>query len=113
MPKQNLNRGTLPVAVGSALEQFGKNLALARTRRGLRRGDLARKTGLAIGTLRRIEEGSPTTAISAYFAVLWALGLEREFDSLAAPERDEEGLALERARAPKRVRIREELDADF
>ncbi|RKG94236.1 helix-turn-helix domain-containing protein [Corallococcus sp. CA053C] len=116
MPRQNLTDDTTPFAVVRAITTLGKNIARARIRRGLRQVDLAKKTGLALGTLRRIEEGSPTTALSAYLTVLWALGLEREFDDLASPDRDEEGKTLERARQPKRVVLkskREELDADF
>lgn len=115
MPRQNLTDDTTPFAVVRAITTLGKNIARARIRRGLRQVDLAKKTGLAPGTLRRIEEGSPTTALSAYFTVLWALGLEREFAGLASPDRDEEGKTLERARQPTRVvlKSKEELDADF
>lgn len=86
---------------------------MARIRRRLRQVDLAKKTGLALGTLKRIEAGSPTTALSAYFTVLWALGLEKEFEDLASPERDEEGKTLEQARQPTRVRRKAELDDNF
>jgi transcriptional regulator with XRE-family HTH domain len=115
MPRQNLTSETTPFAVVRAITALGKNIERARIRRGLRQADLAKKTGLAAGTLRRIEEGSPTTALSAYFTVLWALGLEREFENLAAPDRDEEGKTLEAARLPERVVLRSkgELDADF
>lgn len=113
MPKQNLKSETLPTQVAHALELLGANITTARVRRGLRLADLAQKTGLAPGTLQRVERGSPTTAISAYFTVLWALGLEPEFSALAAPERDLEGMTLERARAPQRVHVKEDLDADF
>ena len=115
MPRQNLTSETTPFAVARAITVLGQNIARARVRRGLRQADLAKKTGLAPGTLRRIEEGSPTTALSAYLTVLWALGLEREFDNLASPDRDEEGKTLELARQPERVVVKpkEELDADF
>ncbi|RKG92660.1 helix-turn-helix domain-containing protein [Corallococcus terminator] len=115
MPRQNLTSETTPFAVGRAISALGQNIARARIRRGLRQVDLAKKTGLALGTLRRIEEGSPTTALSAYFTVLWALGLEREFADLASPDRDEEGKTLELARQPERVDVhrKDELDADF
>ena len=113
MPRQNLTSETTPAAVVRAVARLGQNIAQARIRRGLRQVDMAKKTGLALGTLKRIEEGSPTTALSAYFTVLWALGLEREFDNLASPDRDEEGKTLERARYPKRVHSKADLDADF
>lgn len=113
MPRQNLTRETTPLAVVRAVARLGQNIERARVRRGLRQVDLAKKTGLALGTLKRIEEGSPSTALSAYFTVLWALGLEREFESIGSPDRDEEGKTLELARQPKRVRPKAELDADF
>jgi len=113
MPRQNLTDDTTPLAVLRAVTLLGHNIARARIRRGLRQADLAKKTGLAPGTLQRIEQGSPTTALSAYFTVLWALGLEREFENLGSPDRDEEGKTLERARQPKRVHPKKDLDADF
>lgn len=113
MPRQNLTPEVTPVAVVRAISRLGQNIARARIRRGLRQVDLAKKTGLAPGTIKRIEEGSPTTALSAYFTVLWALGLEREFEDLASPDRDEEGKTLELARQPKRVHPKRDLDADF
>lgn len=103
----------MPLAVARAISRLGQNIARARIRRGLKQADLAKKTGLALGTLKRVEEGSPTTALSAYFTVLWALGLEREFENLGSPDRDEEGKTLESARQPKRVRSSGGLDADF
>jgi transcriptional regulator with XRE-family HTH domain len=113
MPRQNLTPETMPLAVARAVSQVGENVVRARVRRGLKQVDLAKKTGLALGTLKRVEAGSPTTAISAYFTVLWALGLEREFENVASPDRDEEGKALELARQPKRVHRTGDLDADF
>ncbi|SEU41653.1 Helix-turn-helix [Myxococcus fulvus] len=113
MPRQNLTQETMPLAVARAMTGLGANIARARLRRGLKQVDLAKKTGLALGTLKRIEAGSPTTAISAYFVVLWALGLEREFANLASPDRDEEGKTLEAARQPKRASSSGSLDDDF
>ena len=115
MPRQNLTQDTTPFAVARSITALGQNIERARVRRGLRQVDLAKKTGLALGTIRRIEEGSPTTAVSAYFTVLWALGLEREFDNLASPDRDEEGKTLESARQPTRVdlKVKRGLDDNF
>jgi transcriptional regulator with XRE-family HTH domain len=103
----------MPLAVARAVSRLGQNIARARIRRRLKQADLAKKTGLAVGTLQRVEKGSPTTALSAYFTALWALGLEREFEDLGSPDRDEEGKTLELARQPKRVRSSGGLDADF
>ena len=104
MPKSNLNANTLPLAVERALVRLGANIATARNRRGIGQEALASKAGVTRVTQRRVERGSSTTGIGAYFAALWALGLENEIEDLASPDRDEEGKTLERARMPKRVR---------
>lgn len=105
MPKLNLTSATVPYAVERALVQVGANIRLARQRRGMRQADLAAKAGITPVTMRRVENGMPTTGIAAYLVALWALGLESEFADIASPDRDAEGKARERARSPKRVRL--------
>ncbi len=112
MPARNLNSETIPSSVASALARLGRNISVARTRRGIHRGELAKRIGVARLTLVRVEQGNPNTAIASYFAALWALGLEREFDDLASPDRDEEGKTLQLARLP-RVRSGTGLDDNF
>lgn len=113
MPNPNLTAETVPAFIAEALARLGRNIAVARTRRRLRQRDLAKKAGISIVTLGRVEKGSPTTAVAAYLAVLWALGLEAEFANLAPPDRDEEGKALELARRPRRVKPRVGLSNEF
>lgn len=114
MPKQGLTAETVPFAVTQALQRLGASISYARRRRALTQQALARKAGVTAITLRRVEQGRPTTAVGAYFAALWALGLEREIADIASPDRDEEGKTLERARAPERVRSGSQgLDDDF
>ena len=114
MPRLNLTRQTIPFAVDRALKRLGANVSYARQRRRLTQQALARKAGVTPVTLRRVEQGSPTTAVGVYFAALWALGLDREIADIASPDRDEEGKTLERARAPERIRARSEaLDDNF
>jgi transcriptional regulator with XRE-family HTH domain len=114
MPKTNLAEDTLPHTVQQALARLGANIATARKRRGIRQEELAAKAGVTHVTLRRAERGRPTTGIGAYFAALWALGLDREIEDLASPDRDEEGKTLERAHMVKRVRRSAgELSDDF
>ncbi|WP_194869565.1 helix-turn-helix domain-containing protein [Myxococcus sp. AB025B] len=108
-----MTQETIPLAVDRAVIALGANIARARLRRGLKQVDLAKKTGLGLGTIRRIEAGNISTAISAYFVVLWAMGLEREIENLASPDRDEEGKTLEAARQPERATSSGGLDADF
>lgn len=98
----------IPFAVEESIKRLGRNIAIARKRRRVTQVELATRAGLTPLLLSNIERGAPTSGIQAYFAALWALGLEREFAELAAPDRDEEGKRLERLRLPKRVRKAEE-----
>jgi transcriptional regulator with XRE-family HTH domain len=113
MPRQLLTSTSAPAAVTEALRSLGRSIVVARTRRGLRRVDLAQKAGVAPLTLARVEKGSPTTSVGAYLAALWAMGLDGPFANLASPDRDEEGKTLERARSPRRVDVKRSVDADF
>jgi transcriptional regulator with XRE-family HTH domain len=103
----------MPAAADDALRQLGRNIAAARLRRRWRQADLAAKAGITRATVIAVEHGRPGTGIGAYAAVLWALGLESDLARLAAPDRDEEGSALEVARLGRRVRRTASLDDDF
>jgi transcriptional regulator with XRE-family HTH domain len=104
MPKQKLSSQTLPSSVALALQRFGRNIARARKRRGLKQVELAQRVGVSKVTLQSVERGAPTTGIGTYFACAWVLGLLEELSNPLAPERDEEGKAFEARLAPKRVR---------
>lgn len=104
MPKQKLSPKTLPTAVALSIQSFGRNIARARKRRGLKQDELALKAGISTMTMRAVERGAPTTAVGSYFTCAWALGLLEELTNLLAPERDEEGKAFEARLSPKRVR---------
>ena len=114
MPKQKLSSQTLPSSVALALQRFGRNIARARKRRGLKQVELAEKAGISKFTMQSVERGSPTTSIGTYFACAWVLGLFDELSNPLAPERDEEGKAFEARLTPKRVRGQSgELNDDF
>ena len=49
------------------------------------------------------------TGIGAYFALIWALGLDNEMTQFMDPERDLEGKQLALASTPKRVRAKIEV----
>jgi hypothetical protein len=59
---------------------------------------------VAYDTARAVENGNLSTGIGAYFAIIWALGLEGEFKDFMNPEHDIEGKQLELSRLPTRVR---------
>ena len=106
MPKQKLSGRTLPTAVALLVQRFGRNIARARKRRGLKQVEFAEKVGISKATMQSVEYGAATTSIGGYFACAWALGLAEELENLLAPERDEEGKAFEARLTPKRVRGR-------
>jgi transcriptional regulator with XRE-family HTH domain len=103
MPRPLTLRETAPYAVKEGARQLGARLRIARRRRGLRLRDLAQRAGIAYDTARAVEQGNLLTGIGAYFALIWALGLEEEFGRLMDPKQDAEGERLALAALPQRV----------
>lgn len=103
-----------PAAVQGILGQIGRNIKTARLRRRLRLEDLAERVGLSRYVMSDIEKGKPTTAVAAYIGALWALGLAERLGTIADPDSDSEGKALEALHAPKTAAKRKKaLDNDF
>jgi ribosome-binding protein aMBF1 (putative translation factor) len=100
-------------ATEDALARLGKHITTARMRREWRQEDLARKAGIHPNTLRKVESGAPGTAIGAYAAALWALGLLEHLSEVARPDRDREGETLATARLGERARAGTMLDDNF
>jgi len=113
MPRVAVSAEIAPGKVVAAARRLGFNIRTARKRRRLRQADLARRAGITVQTLRRVESGSLGTGIGAYLAALWAMGLESDIGALASPDTDVEGKTLEAARRGKRVRPEKRLDHDF
>jgi hypothetical protein len=59
------------------------------------------------------EKGKPSTGVVVYSALLWLYDLLEPMGSLADPTKDSEGLSLEAAKSPRRVRKTGSLDNDF
>lgn len=92
-----------PVRVAEQVTQLGQRIRIARIRRGWSVVDLANKSGINRNTLTALELGKSGTAVGVCFTVLWALGLDRTLDSIADPDADLHGKALEAARRPVRA----------
>lgn len=88
------------------LAELGERIKLARLRRKLSSQQVSERAGISRATLWQVEKGAPGPSMGAYFMVLFTLGLERDFQKLAAD--DELGRKLQdaelspKARAPKR-----------
>ena len=102
-----------PYPVDKAIKNLGANLRIARLSRNLAIQDVADKIGTGPRAVADAEKGKPSTGIAVYVALLWTFGLLGQFAELAAPDRDEEGLALTRAGKRQRARQKDELDNDF
>ena len=113
MSKQNLTEESAPAAVVDVVREVGANITTARLRRRMTLEALAAKAGIAKETAARVEAGRVTTAIGAYTAVLWALGLHHRLGDVGAPEADHEGATLAAARLGQRARPAKVLSDDF
>lgn len=68
------------------LKDLGERILLARLRRRLSAEQIADRSGISRKTVYNIEQGSPTVAMGSYFQVLFVLGLEKDFLTLAADD---------------------------
>ena len=96
----------LPLPVGRALQRLGRNLSLARRRRHMSQEDLAIRIGASVNTVRRLEEGSPGTALQHLARALQVFGELDQLENLMDTAQDGVGLALADERLPQRVRSR-------
>ena len=97
----------LPLRVEQGVKGLGSHIRIARKRRGLTVAETAVKAGINRNTLNALESGKPTVAIGTLVAVLWVFGLDDTLKSVANPDQDASGKALEASRRPKRVRKRQ------
>lgn len=70
----------------TALRTLGENLRLARRRRKITAAMMAERANLSVVTLRSIERGSPTVAMSNYMAVIFCLGFQDDVAKVAADD---------------------------
>lgn len=107
MPKTARALLQLPPATIAALEKLGADLAVARLRRKESLKTWAKRMGVSVPTLQRLEAGDPGVGIGIVATALWLLNRDGELRNLAAPEHDRgaiemevrEAVALGRARA--------------
>lgn len=106
MAKDSLaDKALSPVAL-DLLARLGQGIRTARTRRGFRQEDLAKRASMSRVRLRKLEKGDPTVGLGALVQVLEVLDLLNQFAHLADPGRDELGLALEARQRKGRVDIK-------
>ncbi|MCX6127581.1 MAG: helix-turn-helix transcriptional regulator [Proteobacteria bacterium] len=98
----------LPPRIRRALAKLGRDIALARRKRGLTIAMMTERIGVAKQTYQRVERGDPAVAMGTYAMAIFVLGLgDKPFD-IADPSQDQQGLLLDAERTPKRVRAKKE-----
>lgn len=91
------------LAVGRALKALGRNIGLARRRRGLSQADLASRMSVSVSTVRRLEDGHPGTALTYLASALQVFGDLEKLNLLLDTQTDSVGLALMDAELPSRI----------
>lgn len=88
MPRQSQALLKLTPATLSAIETMGSHLALARARRKESLATRAKRIGVSVPTVVKMENGDPTVSLAAYAQALWLIGRDGELARIAAPEFD-------------------------
>lgn len=103
---------SMPDHAAESLRQLGRDLALARRRRGISTSDMAARLSVSRDTLWRLERGDPGVATGTLATAIYILGLHDRLAGLAAPARDEVALRLDERRVPQRIRRRIEDESE-
>ena len=102
-----------PHAVEDALLKLGQRLRTARLRRNLSVAEVGKKIGAGPRAVADAEKGKPSTGVAIYVALLWAFDLLSDFEGLADPAHDVEGLVLASRRERERARRPKGFDNEF
>ena len=94
MPKTARALLQLPPATAAAIEKLGADLAVARLRRKESLKTWAKRMGVSVPTLQRLEAGDPGVGIGIVATALWLLNRDGALGSLAAPEHDQGAIEM-------------------
>jgi transcriptional regulator with XRE-family HTH domain len=95
---------SIPLPAAHALRKLGRDLALARRKRGISTQDMASRLFVSRNTLWRLERGDPTVAVGTLATAAFVLQMHDRLANLAAPATDALALYLDERRLPKRIR---------
>ena len=94
----------MPLPAAHALRKLGRDLALARRKRGISTADMACRLFISRDTLWRLECGDPTVSLGTLATAAFVLQLHDRLANLAAPASDDLALSLDERRLPQRIR---------
>lgn len=112
MPKTTQAQQTLPPAAVQGLRRLGENLAIARIRRGESQRAWAKRVGVSVPTLIRMERGDPGVGAGVYATALWLIGRAGALPEVAAPETDRGALENDVREALHRRAVRSRVSAE-
>lgn len=103
----------LPPSTVAALEQLGADLAVARLRRKESLKTWAKRIGISVPTLLRLEAGEPGVSLGVLATALWLIGRDGTLATLATPKEDRGALELDvrQAEALGKARVRATAEA--
>ena len=106
MSKSSDALASLPPVAAEALRKLGENLAIARVRRKESQRTWAKRLGVSIPTLIRMEQGEPSVGIGLFATALCLLGRVQVLPDLADPAQDRGALELDVRSAATRRAVR-------
>jgi len=95
MSKSSAHNDWLPPQAIGALRELGGFLAIARVRRKESLRGWAKRIGVSIRTVQRLEQGDPGVGMGVYAAALWLMGRADALPGLADPSLDRGALELD------------------
>jgi hypothetical protein len=102
----------LPPATLGALRKLGADLAVSRLRRKESLRTWAKRLGVSLSTLQRLEAGDPSVSIGVVSTALWLINRDGELGNLASPEHDLGALELDVREAVELGRARAQASAE-
>ena len=112
MPKISRALLQLPPATAAAIEKLGADLAVARLRRKESLKTWAKRMGVSVPTLQRLEAGDPAVGIGIVATALWLIKRDGELGKLAAPEHDQGAIEMDVREAIELGRTRAKASAE-
>lgn len=85
----------MPPSTVAALQQLGADLAVARLRRKESLKTWAKRIGVSVPTLLRLEAGEPSVSLGVLATALWLVGRDGALATLATPREDRGALELD------------------
>jgi len=98
-----LQQSSMPLPASHALSKLGRDLSIARRKRGISTTDMASRIFVSRDTLWRLEKGDPSVSIGTLATAAFILQLHDRLANLANPSTDAIALDLDEGRLAKRI----------